>query len=194
MNLNSKYFDSIRATKRTETVVKAEVKCDWPACDDKAGYPAPASPGEQGKRTFCYTHIREYNKSYDFFEGMSDDDIENYRRGASTGHRPTWSMGARRAKGIKEGDWQFDDPLEIMSHAGPVKGESKRAPRVSTGQKRALEIMDLEANATPQDVRKRFKLLVKKYHPDANGGERMYETQLQKTIQAHDYLKASGFC
>jgi hypothetical protein len=194
MNLNSKYFDSIRATKRTETVVKAKKKCDWPACDETAGFPAPAGRGESGKRHFCTAHIREYNKSYDFFEGMEADEVETYKRGASTGHRPTWSMGARRAKGFKSGDWQVDDPLEIMAHAGPVKGETRGKPRVSTGQKRALEILDLDVTATADDVRKRYKGLVKKYHPDANGGERTYETQLQKAIQAHDYLKASGFC
>ena len=103
-------------------------------------------------------------------------------------------MGARRAKGFKSGDWQVDDPLEIMANAGPVKGETRSKPRVSTGQKRALEILDLDVTATADDVRKRYKGLVKKYHPDANGGERTYETQLQKAIQAHDYFKASGFC
>lgn len=75
MNLNSKYFDSIRATKRTDPVAKVEAKCDWPACNEKAGYPAPAGRGESGKRHFCFQHIREYNKSYDFFEGMEADEV-----------------------------------------------------------------------------------------------------------------------
>jgi len=55
-------------------------------------------------------------------------------------------------------------------------------------------VMDLPDNASADDVRKKFKILVKQYHPDANGGDRSFEDKLQSVIQAHDYLKASGFC
>jgi curved DNA-binding protein CbpA len=54
--------------------------------------------------------------------------------------------------------------------------------------------MELPETAKPADVRKKFKILVKQYHPDANGGDRSHEDDLQSVIQAHDFLKASGFC
>ena len=197
MNLNSKYFDMIRAAKREDK--KAQVgahieRCDWPDCNEQAGYPAPAGPRESGRRNFCYTHVAEYNRSYNYFEGMSNDEAERFRRAAQTGHRPTWAMGARRARGAKAEDWQFQDPLELMAHAGYVPGEAQGPSRVTSGQKRALTVLDLPETAKPEDVKKRFKHLVKQYHPDANGGDRAHEEQLQAVVQAHDYLKASGFC
>lgn len=200
MNLNSKYFDMIRTAKGEEKRAQlgAHVDmCDWPDCQEQAGYPAPAGPGESGRRQFCYAHVREYNRSYNYFEGMSQDEAERFRRAAQTGHRPTWAMGARRARGAKAEDWQFQDPLEIMAHAGYGPGEMPAAARpskVTSGQKRALTVLDLPDTASPEDVKKRFKILVKQYHPDANGGDRAHEEQLQATVQAHDYLKASGFC
>ena len=191
MNLKSKYFDMIRAERRSETAADHTPRCDWPDCDAAAPHPAPMGPREAGKRHFCPEHIGQYNMSYDFFEGMSSEDVEKYRMGATTGHRPTWSLGARRGA---PGSWQFEDPLEIMAHAGPVAGETVNGRRVSTGQKRALDILDLDASATVEDVRLTYKSLVKKLHPDANGGDRKHEERLQRVIKAHEYLKASGFC
>lgn len=197
MNLNSKYFDMIRTAKRGDKRAQLSAhapRCDWPDCNEEASYPAPAGPREEGRRQFCYEHVRQYNRSYNYFEGMSEDDAEQFRRAAQTGHRPTWAMGARRARGSKPEDWQFQDPLELMAHAGYVPGEAQGPSRVTSGQKRALTVLDLPETANGEDVKKRFKNLVKQYHPDANGGDRLHEEQLQSVIQAHDYLKASGFC
>lgn len=201
MNLNSKYFDMIRASRnqgreqKRAQIVADGTRCDWPECLKEGSYPAPAGPQSGDKRHFCYDHVREYNRSYNYFEGMSQSEAESFRRAAQTGHRPTWSMGTRRARGTKVEDWQFQDPLEIMGEAG-FKEASAASPgsKVTSGQKRALEVMDLPDTAKPAEVRKKFKILVKQYHPDANGGDRSFEDQLQSVIQAHDYLKASGFC
>ena len=201
MNLNSKYFDMIRASRhqgreeKRAQMVEDRSRCDWPDCLKAGDYPAPAGPQTKEKRHFCYDHVREYNRSYNYFEGMSQEEADRFRRAAQTGHRPTWSMGTRRARGSKVEDWQFQDPLEIMGEAGlseasPAAGGSK----ATSGQKRALDVMDLPDTASADDVRKKFKILVKQYHPDANGGDRSLEDKLQSVIQAHDYLKASGFC
>jgi DnaJ-domain-containing protein 1 len=200
MNLNSKYFDSIRASRKNDKRVQVskKVACDWPECKEEAGYPAPTgareSDGEAKHRNFCFAHVKQYNRSFNYFEGMTEEDSESFRRAARTGHRPTWSMGTRRARGTKAEDWQFHDPLELMSHEGNGAKEKKRASKVTSGQERALSVLELPTSAKPEDVRKRYKALVKQYHPDANGGERTHEEQLQSVIQAHDYLKASGFC
>ncbi len=194
MNLNSKYFDMIRLSRRVQPMQAATRRCDWPDCNEAGEHPAPAGPRAEGRRHFCFDHAHQYNQSYNFFEGMSDTDIENYQRNATTGHRPTWSLGARRAKSAQKNDWQFEDPLEIMRHAGPVAGEQRKQRRLSSGQERALTMLGLSETATREDVRKHYTLLVKKYHPDANQGKRTHEAELQKVIKAHDYLKASGFC
>lgn len=205
MNLKSKYFDMIRASrdqgreeKKRAQMVADGTRCDWPNCTKSGDYPAPAGPQTNERRNFCYDHVSEYNRSYNYFEGMSQDEAESFRRAAQTGHRPTWSMGTRRARGSKVEDWQFQDPLEIMDEAGFTEAgpasAGARASKVTSGQKRALDVMELPETAKPADVRKKFKILVKQYHPDANGGDRSHEDDLQSVIQAHDFLKASGFC
>lgn len=200
MNLNSKYFDMIRAARREPSHAPSKTEtpaCDWPDCPQAGDYPAPAGPNTDEKRHFCYAHVRDYNRSYNYFEGMSDADAERFRRAAQTGHRPTWAMGARRARGSRVEDWQFQDPLELMRDAGlgqDAAFDNRGGAKVTSGQKRALDVLELPATASAEDVRKRFKVLVKQYHPDANGGDRSHEDDLQGVIQAHDYLKASGFC
>ncbi|MDC3402267.1 J domain-containing protein [Alphaproteobacteria bacterium] len=194
MKLESKYFDSIRIHKPTSVVKTKIIYCDWPECKETGDFPAPAGPRVRGKRHFCKSHIVDYNRNYNFFEGMSDDDIDAYRRGASTGHRPTWSLGARRAKGHSDMDWQVQDPLEIMGDVGPMAGEKKRKRNVSSGQIKALEALDLDEMADKSAVRQRYKALIKQYHPDSNGGDRRHETSLNRVLQAYQYLRASGFC
>lgn len=196
MKLNSKYFDMIRIHKPAEIVHEAKAPCSWPDCDDHGTFPAPAEPRSREKRFFCKQHIAEHNRNYNFFEGMTDEDADAYRRGTITGHRPTWALGTRRARGTNQTDWQFQDPLELLEPS--LRREAKEAaPRgkyVSPGQKRALDLLDLDERADAKAVRQNYKLLLKRYHPDMNGGERHYEDELNRVIQAYNYLKASGFC
>jgi hypothetical protein len=196
MKLNSKYFDMIRIHKPAEIVHEETTPCAWPDCSESADFPAPASPRSREKRFFCKQHITEHNRNYNFFEGMSDEDADAYRRGTTTGHRPTWALGTRRARGKAQLDWQFHDPLEIMDPTFRSEG-TEAAPRgkyVSPGQKRALDLLDLDEKADAKAVRQSYKLLLKRYHPDMNGGERRHEDELNRVIQAYNYLKASGFC
>ena len=127
---------------------------------------------------------------------MRDEEIEAYRRGAATGHRPTWTMGAWAAHNGQKAA-QFSDPLDILNgRACEANRETPRRvkPRASAGQRRALDVLSLDEAAKPQAVRRRYKALIRKYHPDANGGSRMHEEKLQRAIKAYAYLKASGFC
>lgn len=193
MKLESKYFDSIRISKTHKQVVKAEQSCDWPDCAEPSGYPAPVEPDSDEKRHFCLDHIKVYNKSYNFFEGMEQKDIAAYQRSAHTGHRPTWNMGTQRAKPGARPDWQFQDAHELMKGAN-MSSRPTTGKRVTSGQKRALEALELDENTNPKDVKSRYKSLIKRYHPDANGGDRSLEEQLNKVIQAFNFLTASGFC
>lgn len=194
MKLTSKYFDMIRIHKPAEIIADTRPACDWPDCEDFGEHPAPAGPRRDDRRYFCRAHITDYNRNYNFFEGMDAEDAEAYRRAAITGHRPTWSLGSRRARSHQHMDWQVQDPLEIMKHAGPVAGEKIARKQVSQGQSRALDMLDLDETADAKAVRQRYKQLIKKYHPDSNGGDRKYEDLLQRVIKAYQYLKASGFC
>ena len=58
---------------------------------------APKGRDREGQYfNFCVDHVREYNKSYNYFTGMGDDDVRSYQKDSLTGHRPTWKMGVNK--------------------------------------------------------------------------------------------------
>ena len=155
---------------------------------------------------FCLDHVREYNNSYNFFAGMSEDAVAKYQKESITGHRPTWKMGslggkpaAKRSRGqFREADRPADDPFSLFGEMGTRRtGHAKTAPegrKILNAQRRALDALGLETDAKRADIKARFKMLVKRHHPDANGGDRGSEARLREIIQAYNYLKTVGFC
>ncbi len=204
MDLNSKYFDRIRiAPGEAEVEEPGAGACEAPGCGRLGGYRAPKGRGHEGEYfNFCLDHVREYNKSYNYFAGMADTEIDSYQRSAATGHRPTWTMGVNRA-GAAEGrgtrfTWSaaFADPFSIFGgEARPAepKNEPERRP-LRNLERRSFAALDLDGHETGNEIKARYKALVKQLHPDANGGDRSSEDRLRQIIQAYHYLRSVGFC
>jgi hypothetical protein len=96
MKLDSTYFDRIRIKPEKARTEERVPGCDWPGCDEFGRYPAPKGRDHEGQyHLFCLDHVRGYNKSYNYFAGMSDTDVMSWQRRSVTGHRPTWPLGAR---------------------------------------------------------------------------------------------------
>ena len=86
MKLDSKYFDSIRIKPEHVSAGPDLPVCDEPGCTSEGAYRAPKGRLREGEYfNFCLNHVRDYNKSYNYFAGMADDDIEAYRIDAATG-------------------------------------------------------------------------------------------------------------
>ena len=165
------------------------------------GYRAPKGRHQEGKyHNFCLDHVREYNKSYNYFAGMGDDDIVAYQRSAATGHRPTWTMGvdgrprarpsraARLGAGVRRPVRHLRRNLRAAPKASPSERPLKNLER------RSFAALDLEGTETGSEIKARYKELVKRLHPDANGGDRSSEDRLRQIIQAYHYLRSAGFC
>lgn len=213
MNANSKYFDSLRIKPRRKSAAPSARPvstgmCEWPGCQEKGGYKAPKGRGREGEfYNFCVEHVREYNKSYNYFEGMSDTDIAEQQKTTNVGDRPTWKMGvngsakakskAQSAQQRKFAGFKVDDPFATMNGdkiPGEDRSEPKRSRPVRRLEKRSLEKLNLSESATGEEIRARYKELVKMHHPDANGGDRSSEDRLRDIIQAYKHLKSVGFC
>lgn len=142
---------------------------------------------------FCLDHVREYNKSWDFYAGMNQTEIEKQVRQDIVGHRPTWPLGrwgAHKARAFKA-DFFPDDVAETLN------GEKARAHRqektkASTAEEQALAVLNLTGPVSFDEVKLRYKTLVKKLHPDANGGDKSAEEQLKLVNQAYSTLKAAA--
>lgn len=145
---------------------------------------------------FCLEHVREYNNSYNYFNGMSDEAVARYLKDATVGHRPTWSMGVKRgANGFRadgQGPGSFSDPLGTYRQRRHRARETETAsPRYSPVTMRALGALGLDEAANAETIKMRYKDLVKRNHPDANGGDRSCEEKLREIIHAYKTLRAA---
>jgi hypothetical protein len=173
--------------------------CAWAGCTREGDHPAPKSRINVTERSwYCLDHVREYNKNWNFFSGWSDAQVRAYQIDGLTGHRPTWRFGERTAgNGLDEKTRRpphinFQDPFAFFDGAR----KKAEAPRnsASVRQAKALEVFQLEQGAGREAIRARYKLLVKRFHPDANEGDRGSEEQLRAVIEAYKTLKSGGFC
>jgi hypothetical protein len=203
MKFDSPIFDRIRVKPSEDRRPRTDCPvCDWPGCAAAASHRAPKGRVHEGQYwRFCLDHVRQYNQSYNFFAGMSDDAVAKYQKEAMTGHRPTWKMGVGRGRGNAgiDPDFAAHDPFGILRELGGRAGwrAERPAPEARTlrnAEQKAFDVLGLEVDATSADIKARFKLLVKRHHPDANGGDRSCEDQLRRIIQAYNYLKSAGFC
>ena len=202
MNLNSPLFDRIRVKSepQQQPSVAHAVGCDRPGCTAAGEFRAPKGRNREGQYfCFCLDHVREYNQSYNYFNGMSDDDVQRYQKDATVGHRPTWTMGVKRGeKGYREEGVDpdsFVDPLGVMrARAAAARNRARtepERPRHGVAVTKALATMDLDETADPAAIRARYKELVKRLHPDANGGDRSREEKLREIIQAYKQLRTA---
>jgi hypothetical protein len=200
MKPTSHLFDRIRV-KRDEAPRPAEgPRCDRPGCMNPGMHRAPRGRGREGQFfTFCLDHVKEYNASYNYFAGMSDDAVAAWQKSAQTGHRPTWKMGVNGQPGAEAAQAEtVVDPFELFG-AFASRGPSARADApmpeqrsVRNAERKALAQLGLDTDATGPGIKQRFKELVKIYHPDTNGGDRSTEDRLREVIQAYNYLKGAG--
>jgi DnaJ domain len=206
MKSDSPLFDRIRVKPDKDRRLRAQCPaCEWPNCEAPATHRAPKGRlREREYWRFCLEHVREYNHAYNFFAGMSTDDIARYQKEAVIGHRPTWKMGMNggrptsrsRSSRLHPEFGDADDPFGMFRELGGMGRRSERLPEpraVRNAERKALDALGLEADASAQEIKRRFKTLVKRHHPDANGGDRSSEDRLREIIQAYNYLKSIGF-
>lgn len=201
----------VKPTKGGRTAKKAWAKqdvrtCDKSDCKEKAEVRAPKSPSQLTEYFwFCPTHAREHNKSWNFFENMSDKESKAFREAQRYGDRPTWQMAknARAAAAARIGEGgkaTIEDSIGIFAQdpnntsSQDMEGVFREGRRLTKLQVGAFKTMNLQANAKTSDIRKRYAELVKRFHPDVNEGDRGAEEQLQEVIKAHQILKKADYC
>lgn len=176
-----------------------ERRCEHPGCLRKASCQAPKSRERPNDRYwFCQEHAAEYNRSWNFFAGMSEAELERQREAALTGDRPTWSFKASNSSreaaafAARMGK-AAADPFGMLGAARRrAQAEAAEAARrLGRLERRALAEMDLEDTADAAAIRARYLDLVKRFHPDSNGGDRTSEQKLARVLRAYKTLKAA---
>lgn len=173
--------------------------CEWPGCADEGLHRAPKDRDNlRDYRWLCLEHIREFNARWNYFAGMSDNEWSSLQKSQATWDRPTWPMGNRSGKVWRVREEQLlDDLADLAGGKGQTWRSSSNGenggPPLAPEQEQALAVLELDGTATLKDVKKRFKQLVKRYHPDANGGPKTptkaSQERLRRIIEAYAQLK-----
>lgn len=179
--------------------------CDAPGCSEPGEFRAPGDrrssfdgPGDW--RWLCLEHVRAFNAGYDWFEGMSAEEILAAQSPIAGWERETRAF--RPGAGTVPRWADFDDPLDaIGARASEIRGRAQarqaaqpHTARFNSREREALGVMGLSPQTDRQALRKRYSELVRRYHPDRNGGDRSQEGRLQRVVEAYDLLrKAAAF-
>lgn len=155
--------------------------CEWPGCDAEADYRAPRSRERlRDFQWFCLEHIREFNRTWDFFAGMSQPEIDAHRYADVTWHRPSWRFGVG---GFGDKDWQ--DVFGLLGDE-PCGRQSVQRPR--TRAEEMMARLALTVGFTLAELKSRYKSLAKQHHPDLHGGDKAAEERLKLINEAYTYL------
>jgi hypothetical protein len=173
--------------------------CDAPGCDDAGEFRAPGErrPGFDGPgdyRWFCLDHVRAFNAGYDWFAGMTPDEILRAQHPVGGWERETraFSPTAGIDQAPRWGD--FADPLEAIAGRARMRRPAQRADgrAVLPEERRALDTLGLKLDTDRRELRRRYSDLVREYHPDRNGGDRSHEARLVAVVEAYQLLRKSS--
>ena len=185
-----------------------EKPCDFEGCSKPSTARAPKSRENLNEfYNFCQVHAAQYNKSWNFYAGMSEGQIRAAQENeAMTGGRPTWDMKVSRNSRVNAAinakntggsaganGWQDSFGLferRVNDQAGPAMSEAEA--RMGKLERQAMAELGLEPGTAKEAVKARYHELLKRFHPDTNGGDRATEVKLQSVIKAYKTLKKAG--
>ena len=191
---------SRRETRFHGRVERAEAVCSHPGCEAPGEFRAPPADGRRSSfdgpgdwRWLCLDHVRAFNAGYNYFEGMSPDEISAAQTPYGGWDRETRAFATGGADAPPR--WaDFSDPLDAIGarfqHAARAEAPRRDGRELSAEDRRSLNTLGLDPDVDRRDLRQRYAELLRRYHPDRNGGDRSHESKLQAVIEAYTQLKS----
>lgn len=166
--------------------------CDWLGCPSEGEFRTSKSPRNMSEQVwYCADHIREHNKAWNYFEDLTDDEVEAIIKNDTVWQRPTWKLGsdAERAKAFAEGVRIRDDFGVLNEDVDPrTPHHVHRTFHPDSPEAKAFAILDLSPPVTEDSLKTRYKKLVKRHHPDANDGCKKAEEQFKEIVGAYQVI------
>tara|TARA_Y100001970_G_scaffold278539_1_gene384376 strand:+ start:44 stop:571 length:528 start_codon:yes stop_codon:yes gene_type:complete len=162
--------------------------CDWNNCSKIAEYKAPVEKdNSRNFRLLCLEHVKEFNKNWNYFSGMTDSEVCEFIKSDSTWHKPTQSFSS--SDNFFKILWKnaLDDGFKLN---GSIDNFSKKQQfNFSENDLKAFNILGIAVGLRWEMIQKKFKKLVKKFHPDMNSGNKKFEDKLKVITLAYTQLK-----
>ena len=162
--------------------------CDWNNCFEKGDFKAPVEKDNSKKyRLLCLTHVKEFNKNWNYFSGMNDEQIFSFLKSDMTWHKPTQSFSS--SDNFFKVLW--NDALKDEFDKAKLRGEFNHMNQFKFNYKdiKAFGILGVSVGLKWEKIQQKFKVLVKKFHPDINLGNKKYEEKLKLITLAYTQLK-----
>ena len=160
--------------------------CDWNNCLEEGSYKAPVEKDNSRKyRMLCLNHVKEFNKNWNYFEGMNDNQIYEFVKSDMTWHKQTQSFGS--SDNFFKILW--NNALKSELHNKKLNGKFNEINKFNNNDVKAFGILGVSIGIKWEKIQKKFKKLVKKFHPDMNAGNKKYEDKLKIITLAYTQLK-----
>ena len=165
-------------------------KCDKIDCNEKGEYKAPKSRIKlDDYYFFCLNHIKEYNKSWDFYKGLSVNQIENSMREDIIWNRPSWPLKGNPHKVMEQINTFFvNDDIDIDDQNYKYFKNNKLEGNISKELTKALKVLNLKLPLSLDKIKKNYKKLVKIFHPDVNGNNKKAEEKFKEINNSYKIL------
>ena len=162
--------------------------CEWENCKQSGEFKAPIEKdNSKNYKWLCEEHIKLFNKNWNYFDGMSQNEIEKFLKSDLTWHRPTQKFGSSDNFFNILWNSALSDKFNFFKEGENINNLNNI--KLSEKDKDAFKIMELEINTSWPIIQKKFKTLVKKLHPDRNAGNKEFEDKLKKITLAYSHLK-----
>lgn len=174
--------------------VPGDRPCAHAGCPEPGEFRAPLSasgfdgPGQF--RWLCLDHVREFNARYNFFDGMTAEEIVAAQSPYSGWERETRAFAHVGADAPPK--WRdFKDPMDALGarFRSVRQRVADREAGIDPATRAAFKTLGLEPEADAGEVRRAYSGLVRLYHPDRNGGDRRHEAKLQAAVEAYQHLR-----
>ncbi len=162
--------------------------CNWDNCSNEGEYKAPVERDNSKKyRLLCLKHIKEFNKNWNYFEGMNENQIYDFLKSDMTWHKQTQSFGS--SDNFFKVLW--NNALRDELDKSKLKSQLNNMTQFKFNHNdiKAFSILGVSIGLNWKKIQEKFKKLVKKFHPDMNLGNKKYEEKLKIITLAYTQLK-----
>lgn len=177
----SKYFNP----QKEENVRK----CDFPGCEEKGEYRAPKDKSLKEYHWFCLKHVREYNKEWNYYSDMSAEEVAEQTKREKLWERPTWEFGKNPTGKARDPFDLFNEERTDNQYHDFASSRMSGHKGIISPEKKAADTLGLKYPFTMEELKQKYKELAKKYHPDTNAGEKIFEEKFKEINEAYRILK-----